>query len=75
MSTVPPQAAAAVLKPSDPLPPEAVSVKGPDFEKPLSLDEFLESYTRIGFQATSLGKAVDVVNSMVRIHSDDIPSS
>ncbi|KAG6854758.1 hypothetical protein C0991_001185 [Blastosporella zonata] len=64
--TVPAGASAAVLQPSEPISKEAVSVKGPDFEKPLSLLEFLQSYERIGFQANSLGKAIDIVNKMVR---------
>lgn len=64
-SGIPTEAAAAILQPSDPLPNDAISVQGPDFEKPLSLDGFLKSYERIGFQASSLGKAIHVVNKMV----------
>jgi deoxyhypusine synthase len=58
-------AAAAVLLPSQPLPDNAVTVVGPSFEHPLLLSEFLKSYSRIGFQATSFGQAVDIVNQMV----------
>ena len=63
--SVPIGAAASVLKASDPVPEDAVSVKGPNFEETLSLDAFLRSYERIGFQATSFGKAINVVNKMV----------
>ena len=64
-SSVPLAASAAVLKPSDPVPDDAVSVEGPNFDKQLSLQEFLASYERIGFQANHLGKAIHVVNNMV----------
>ena len=63
--TIPDAAAAAVLQPSDPIPSDAVSVQGPDFERSLTLDQFLRSYERIGFQANSLGKAISIVNKMV----------
>lgn len=63
--TVPSGAASAVLKPSDPISDDAVSVQGPNFDYPLSLQDLLDSYRRIGFQANSLGKAIDVVNKMV----------
>ena len=67
-SSVPSAASAAVLKPSDPVPDDAVSVEGPNFDKQLSLQEFLASYERIGFQANHLGKAIHVVNNMVSTH-------
>ena len=55
-----------VLNPSDPIPEDAVSVQGPNFDNPLDLQEFISSYERIGFQANSLGKAIHIVNKMVR---------
>jgi deoxyhypusine synthase len=68
-SSIPVGAAAAILQPSDPLPDHAISVQGPDFEKPLSLEGLLKSYERIGFQANSLGRAIHIVNEMVRFRS------
>lgn len=65
-SAIPSSASAAVLQPSDPIPDTAVSVQGPNFDAPLSLQDFLQSYKRIGFQANSLGQAIDIVNRMVR---------
>lgn len=62
---IPAGASAAVLKPSDPVSEDAIPVKGPDFDQKLSLQEFLQSYKRIGFQANSLGKAIEIVNKMV----------
>lgn len=68
-TTLPPTAAsAAVLQPSDPIPENAISVQGPNFDQPMSLQAFLKSYERIGFQANSLGKAIDIVNHMVSSH-------
>jgi len=64
-TNIPGTAAAAVLQSSDPIPSDAVSVQGPDFERSLTLDQFLGSYERIGFQANSLGKAINIVNRMV----------
>ncbi|KAJ8523035.1 hypothetical protein ONZ45_g483 [Pleurotus djamor] len=70
---IPSNASAAVLQPSEPVPSDSVSVKGPDFEKPLSLSDFLASYNRIGFQANSLGKAIDIVNRMRKWRLSDDP--
>lgn len=62
---IPSGASAAVLQPSEPVPSDAVSVKGPNFEKSHTLQDFLGTYSRIGFQAQSLGKAIEIVNNMV----------
>jgi len=62
---VPPGASSAILKPSDPVSEDAVSVQGPNFDIPLDLQQFISSYERIGFQANSLGKAIQIVNKMV----------
>ncbi|CAI2182038.1 6444_t:CDS:2 [Funneliformis geosporum] len=47
-------ATTSVLLRSTPMPENAVTVKGPDFNNQLSLHELLEGYSRMGFQATSL---------------------
>jgi deoxyhypusine synthase len=76
MSTaVPAGASAAVLQPSEPISDSAISVQGPDLEKKLSLPEFLKSYERIGFQASSLGRAIDIVNRMRKWRLSDEPIS
>lgn len=64
-TAVPSGASAAILKPSEAVSDSAISVKGPQFDKPHDLQEFLASYQRIGFQATSLSKAIDIVDRMV----------
>jgi deoxyhypusine synthase len=61
----PSDATAAVLAPSAPIPQDAIPVVGPDFEREMDLASFLQSYSTIGFQANSFGKAVDIVNQMV----------
>ncbi|KAJ7068244.1 Deoxyhypusine synthase [Mycena amicta] len=74
MTFVPTNTSAAVLAPSDPIDPAtAIPVQGPDFSSPLSLQAFLKSYERIGFQATSLGRAIDVVNNMREWRLSDEP--
>ena len=63
---VPAVASSAILVASQPVPEDAISVKGPNFDQPVSFDSLLASYERIGFQANSLGKAVRIINEMVR---------
>ena len=62
---VPSGASAAVLQHSEPIPDTAVHVQGPDFDDVFNLENLLGSYERIGFQATSLGRAIQIVNRMV----------
>lgn len=65
-SSIPAGASAAVLKPSEPMPDIAVTVQGPNFDEQITLNKLLDSYNRIGFQANSLGRAIEIVNKMVR---------
>ena len=62
---VPAGVSSAILKPSEPVSEDAVSVQGPNFDNPLDLQQFISSYERVGFQANSLGKAIHIVNKMV----------
>lgn len=57
---------ASVLMPSEALPANAVHVKGPDLSNPITLEDLLRSYETIGFQATGLSRAIQVVEEMVR---------
>ncbi|KAK5681119.1 Deoxyhypusine synthase [Elasticomyces elasticus] len=58
----------AVLKPSDPVPSGALPVKGLDFDefkgRDITVAELVENMSSMGFQATSVGQAVDIVNNM-----------
>jgi len=47
-----------VLKPSSD--PDGLPVEGPDFDSVTSLEEVVEKYLQIGFQATHLGRAVEI---------------
>lgn len=67
--TAPSGATDAVLKPSDPVPESAVPVKGLDFDafadRNITVAELVENLASVGFQATSIGQAADIVNGMV----------
>lgn len=56
---------ASVLAPSEALPDNAVHVQGPDMSKPIDLIDLLKSYEKIGFQATGLARAIEIVEKMV----------
>ncbi|KAK9366755.1 Deoxyhypusine synthase [Lipomyces kononenkoae] len=67
-STLPPLASTAVLKPSDPVPQDATIVSGIDFNLPenknVSVSTLVKSMRTMGFQATSVGIACDIINEM-----------
>ncbi len=46
--------------------PDTPIVRGFDFNTPPDLDSLMGSFLTTGFQATSLGQAVNEVNRMVR---------
>ena len=60
----------AVLKPSDPVPEDAVRVEGLDFtnfkDRNVTVAELVNSMSNMGFQASSIGQAVKIVDGMVR---------
>ncbi|KIR54595.1 deoxyhypusine synthase [Cryptococcus gattii Ru294] len=56
-----------VIFPSEEIPEDAVDVKGPDFNKPIDLEALLKSYETIGFQATGLARAIQVVDEMASL--------
>lgn len=58
-------AQAAVFVESIDMPEDSVLIQGPDFNKPISLLDLLSSYNTMGFQASSLGEAIDIVEKMV----------
>jgi deoxyhypusine synthase len=60
-------ARASVLAQSAPVPPDAIPVRGPDLAAPEMKDvsALLDSYKTIGFQATSLHRAIEIVQNMV----------
>ncbi|OZJ05572.1 putative deoxyhypusine synthase [Bifiguratus adelaidae] len=63
----------AVLMQSVAMPADAVKIQGPDFNSPQSLSDLLTSYKTVGFQASALGKAIDIVNKMRAWRLSDEP--
>lgn len=63
----------AVLAPSQPISPDSVSVKGYEFslDEPTDYKKLFESYKTIGFQASNLGSAVDIINEMIEWRSEE----
>lgn len=59
----------AVLKPSDPVPDGAQEVKGIEFDKfrerDITVSELVAGMATMGFQASAVSKAVQIVNDMV----------
>nr|OQO14571.1 Deoxyhypusine synthase [Rachicladosporium sp. CCFEE 5018] len=66
--TAPTGATDAVLKPSDPVPEHAVPVKGLEFDdfkdRDVSVAEMVQSMGHMGFQASAIGKAAEIINGM-----------
>jgi hypothetical protein len=67
---VPPSAATdAVLVPSNEMPKGSKKVEGIDFNKlaggPITIDDLMSGMTNMGFQASSIGEAVRIINDMV----------
>lgn len=58
-----------MLKPSDPVAEDAEEVKGLDFNeyagRSITVEEMVAGMAGMGFQATSVGQAVKVVEGMV----------
>ncbi|KAF8448694.1 DHS-like NAD/FAD-binding domain-containing protein [Boletus edulis BED1] len=65
--------AAVLLEPTISALENVIPVQGPNFENGLSLQDLLRSYERIGFQATSFGRAVEIVNRMRKWRSSEEP--
>lgn len=69
IANAPSGATDAVLKPSDPVPDGAMPVKGTEFDdyqdRNITVAELLEGMTHMGFQASSIGQAAQIVDSMV----------
>jgi hypothetical protein len=84
-STTPPAAAAptgataAVLKPSDPVPQDSKPVQGLEFDdffskgRNVSAAEMVENFAHMGFQASSLGRAKEIVDGMVCLSHTFLP--
>lgn len=61
-------AATAVLKPSIPMPPTSTTIRGVDFNDyklPITVQQLTSHFSRTGFQASNLGRAIEIINNMV----------
>ncbi|KAJ2500175.1 Deoxyhypusine synthase [Coemansia sp. RSA 1972] len=70
---VPDVAAAAVLVRSEGVPDDAQLIRGYDFENGVDYNALLGTYINTGFQATSFGRAVDIINKMRAWRLSDEP--
>jgi hypothetical protein len=50
----------------------AHALGGPDLSNPITLEELLKSYNTIGFQATGLSRAIQIVEEMVHPPCTDV---
>lgn len=54
---------------SDPMPSDAEQVRGVEFNslhgRPIKVDDLIAGMTNTGFQASSVGKATQIINDMV----------
>ena len=78
-SSAPTGATDAVLKPSEPVPEGAQEVQGIDFNqyasRSITVEELVGGYANMGFQATSVGEAVRIINDMVGCFCPDYPNA
>jgi hypothetical protein len=78
-SSAPTGATDAVLKPSEPVPEGAQEVQGIDFNqyasRSITVEELMSGYATMGFQATSVGEAVRIINDMVSCFCPDYPNA
>jgi hypothetical protein len=61
-------AANAVLKPSVAMPAASTRIRGVDFNEyssPITVKELTSHFSRTGFQASSIGRAIEIINNMV----------
>jgi len=53
--------------------PETQEVKGYDFNQGINYEDIIKSYLTTGFQATNLGKSIDIINKMLKWRLIDEP--
>ena len=62
-------AAAAVLKPSILMPSTSTKIRGVDFNEytnnPITVQQLTSHFLQTGFQASNLGRAIEIINNMV----------
>lgn len=72
-TAVPPSVAAAVLLPSHEMPQGSQKVEELDFNafagRPIMVEDLISGTNHMGFQASSIGEAVRIINDMVCANS------
>lgn len=58
-------AQAAILQRSEPVPDAFPKVVGPNLDEPQSIESLLASYANVGFQASAVSQACDIIERMV----------
>ena len=63
-------AANAVLKHSVPMPATSTKIRGVDFNEyspssPITVQQLTSHFSQTGFQASSIGRAIEIINNMV----------
>jgi len=53
--------------------PETQEVKGYDFNQGINYEDIIKSYLTTGFQATNLGKSIEIINKMLKWRLIDEP--
>jgi deoxyhypusine synthase len=69
---IPSVSASAVLGESTTLPPDTPQCRGHDFEKDNSIDGIMKSLLTTGFQATSVGQAIEQIEQMRAWRMSDV---
>ena len=76
-SVVADKSAQAVLKPSIPMPKSSTKIRGVDFNeyksRPITVQQLTSHFSTTGFQASNLGKAIEIINNMVHT-SQSLPN-
>ncbi|KAJ1986646.1 Deoxyhypusine synthase [Dimargaris cristalligena] len=73
VDTLPAAVADAVLVKSEAMPDSATVIKGYDFNQGVNYSALFETYLRTGFQATHLGRAIEIINKMRAWRLSDDP--
>lgn len=61
----PAEATASLFVPSAPVPDSYEQVRGPDFDQPQDVESLISAFGRVGFQASGVNKAVEIIEQMV----------
>lgn len=67
----PSEASASLFVQSAPVPSHFERVQGPNFEEPQDINSLLASFTNVGFQASGVAKAVEIIEKMRRWRGEE----